>query len=174
MPYTRDPLSRRFDGKAVALIRRAYAVKGEWAGDYLPPPGPRARAWMASYGIYDPYQRDRWGELRWIRAYKRAVFWHLNWYGGVAGLRGLPNTGSGSGGWHSPVRGEWQTGIRVERPEWETARWAVRFRIHAGGSRTSRIGLEQSVRRGENWMDPDGRPTFRQSLPDDRDWESAR
>jgi hypothetical protein len=171
--YQRDPLSRRFDGLARELIGRAYRVRGEWAGAYVPPPGPRAWAWMLANGIYSPYERDRWGEIRWIRAYKRAVFWNVNWYGGVSGLRGQANTGAGSGGWHAPVRVEWQTGIRVERPGWTAARWAVRMRIHPGGAKTSRIGLERAERLGENWIDRDGRPTFRQSLPDDRPWERA-
>ena len=168
MAYQRDPLSRRFDARAVTLIGRAYAVKGSWAGTYVPPPGPRAMAWMRSQGI-SPYERDRWGEIRFLRAFKRAVFWQLNNYGGVTGLRGELNTGAGSGGWHAPVRGEWQTGVRNA-----DGLWAVRFRIHAGGSRTSRIGLERAMREGDNWIDASGHPTFRQSLPDDRDWEGAR
>jgi hypothetical protein len=163
--YRRDPLSVVFDGKAARLIRQAYAVKGAWAPDFLPPPGPRARLWMASQGI-DPYERDRWGELRYIRSYKRSVFWILQHYGGVSGLRAEPNTGSFSGGWHSPVRGQWETGIRNAE-----GLWAVRFRIHAGGSKTSRIGKERAIRLNENWVDRNGHPTFRQSQPDDRDWE---
>jgi hypothetical protein len=168
MPYQRDPLSVRFDGKAVRLVSRAYRVKGSWAGDFLPPPGPRARAWMAWHGI-DPYERDRWGELRYIRAFKRSVFWHLNTYGGVVSLREEKNTGAGSGGWHAPVRGEWQTGVRARQGE-HVGEWAVRFRIHPGGSKTSRIGKETAIRLGENWIDADGKPTFRQSTPEDRDY----
>ena len=173
MPYQRDPLSLRFDGKARQLVERAYAVKGQWAGDYVPPPGPRARLWMAAHGIYRPYEIDRWGEIRWLRAYKRSVFWLVNTYGGVTGLRDGPNTGAGSGGWHSPVRVEWQTGVRAERPEWTAARWAVRIRIHPGGSKTSRIGLARAAREGDRWIDDDGHPTFRQSLPEDRPWEAG-
>lgn len=164
MAYQRDPLSVRLDARAVRLVGKAYAVRGSWAGEYLPPPGPRARAWMGARGI-DPYERDRWGELRFIRAYKRAVFWQLNNYGGPAGLRGTLNTGAGSGGWHAPVRGEWQTGIRNAE-----GLWAVRFRIHASGSVTSRIGRERAQRLGDNWIDQDGHPTFLQSTPDDRDY----
>ena len=166
MPYRRDPLSEIFDGKAARLIRQAYAVKGAWAPDFLPPPGPRARLWMASQGI-DPYERDRWGELRYIRAYKRSVFWVLQHYGGVTGLRAEANTGSFTGGWHAPVRGEWQTGIRPTSGP-HVGEWAVRFRIHAGGSKTSRIGKERAQRLGDNWIDADGHPTFLQSTPDER------
>ena len=151
------------------MIARAYAVRGSWAGDFLAPPGPRARAWARAQGI-DLMERDRWGELRYIRAFKRSVFWQLNKYGGVAGLRGQVNTGAFSGGWRAPVRGQWETGVRVERPEWQTFRWAVRFRIHPGGSVTSRIGLQRAARLGDNWMDADGHPTFRQSTPEDRDY----
>jgi hypothetical protein len=169
MAYRRDPLSEVLDSWAVGLVQRAYSVRGAWAGGFVPPPGPRARLWMASQGI-NPYEIDRWGELRYIRAHKRSVFWLLNNYGGVTSLRSEKNTGAGSGGWHAPVRGEWQTGVRVERPEWTAARWAVRFRIHASGSVTSRIGRERSQRLGDNWIDADGKPTFRQSTPEDRDY----
>jgi hypothetical protein len=168
VPYQRDPLSIRFDDRAVRLVARAYRVKGSWAGDFIPPPGPRALAWMAWMGI-QPWERDRWGELRFIRAYKRACFWQLNNYGGVSELRGSLNTGAGSGGWHSPVRGEWQTGVRARQGE-HVGEWAVRFRIHAGGAKTSRIGLATAQRLGDNWIDADGHATFRQSLPDDRDY----
>lgn len=165
MAYQRDPLSVRFDPRAVVLVRRAYEVRGSWAGEYLPPPGPRARAWMRSQGI-NPYEIDRWGELRYIRGFKRSCFWWLNNYGGTRELRAEKNTGAGHGGWNSPVRGEWQTGVRnVE------GLWAVRFRIHAGGSVTSRIGRETALRLGDNWIDEDGTPTFRQSTPADRQWE---
>jgi len=165
--YQRDPLSVRLDPRAVRLVERAYVVRGAWAGEYLPPPGPRARAWMAREGI-NPYEIDRWGELRYIRGYKRAVFWLLNNYGGVTGLRGQLNTGAGSGGWHAPVRGEWQTGIRNAE-----GLWALRFRIHPSGRTTSKIGKERALRLGDNWIDEDGEPTFRQSTPADRPWESA-
>jgi hypothetical protein len=165
--YQRDPLSTRFDGKSARLISRAYAVRGAWAGDYLPPPGPRARLWMAAQGI-DPYERDRWGELRYIRSYKRSVFWVLNNYGGVAELRGEKNTGAGSGGWHAPVRGQWETGIRnVE------GAWAIRFRIHPAGrgdgrSETSRRGRQLGNALGNRWIDDDGHATYLQSTPDER------
>lgn len=171
-PYTRDPLSERFDVLARTFLARAYAVRGQWAGEYVPPPGPRARAWMLERGI-SPYEIDRWGEIRWIRAYKRSVYWTANWYGGTTGLRGEPNTGAGAGGWHAPVRLEWQTGIRVDRPGWSAARWAVRLRIHPAGSATSRIGREKAERLGDSWISRGGEPTFRQSLPDDRPWEHA-
>ena len=163
MAYRRDPLSVHFDGKARALVARAYAVKGAWAGDLLPPPGPRARLWMLGQGI-DPYERDKWGELRFIRSYKRACFWWLGHYGGVSELRAEPNTGAFAGkGWVAPVRGEWETGIRND-----AGAWGVRFRIHAGGSATSKIGKDRAMRLNDNWIGPGGKATWRQSTPDDR------
>jgi hypothetical protein len=166
--YKRDPLSERFDGKARELVEKAYRVKGEWAGGYVPPPGPQARQWMASHGILFPYERDRWGEIRWIRAYKRSVFHLVAWYGGVNGLRGERNTGAGGGGWHAPVRVQWETGLLVSKPEWAAARWAVRIRIHSAGDATSRIGREKAAAAGDAWITADGHATFRQSTPDDR------
>ena len=117
---------------------------------------------MLGQGI-DPYERDRWGELRYIRSYKRSVFWVLQHYGGVSGLRGEANTGSFSGGWHAPVRGEWQTGLRNTE-----GLWAVRFRIHDRGPKTSRIGKDRAIRLGENWIDADGKATYLASTPDER------
>ena len=171
MVYRRDPLSVRFDLPARRLVERAYERKGEWVYGFLPPPGPKARAWMASQGI-NPYERDRWGELRYIRAFKRACFWLLNNYGRAGKLGTTKNLGAGTGGWHSPVRGEWLTGIRVrDENDPNFGKWAVRFRIHAGGKTTSKIGRENALRRGDNWIDEDGVPTFRQSTPADRPWE---
>jgi len=123
---------------------------------------------MAARGI-NPYERDRWGEIRWIRSYKRSVFWTVKWYGGTDGLRGQPNSASGgvSSWWGAPVRVQWETGIRVEKPEWQGARWAVRMRLHRPGGATSEAGR----RARDPWIGADGHVTFRQSVPDDRDWE---
>ena len=168
-PFERDPLSVRFDPSARRLVERAYAVKGSWAGDFVPPPGPRARLWMAAHGIYSPYERDRWGEIRWLRAYKRSVYHLVNWYGGTTGLRGERNSGAGSEGWHAPVRVEWETGVRV-REGVHAGRWAVRIRIHPGGRATSRIGLARAAREGNAWMTADGHQTFRASTAADHEW----
>lgn len=159
-------MSVRLDPKAFSLLAKAYAAKGGWVGDYLAPPGPRARAWAASLGI-DLYERDRWGELRYIRAYKRAVFYNLWWYGGPGGLRAERNLTRSM-----YLRGQWETGLimRLEgHPHW--GEWAVRFRIHQGNSaKTSRDAKERATRLNENWMGADGKATFRQSTPEDRDY----
>lgn len=169
MAWQRDPVSVWFDPAARRLVERAYLVKGEWAGVYVGPPTPAQWARLGMLGI-NPYERDRWGEQRWIRAYKRSVFWLLNHYGGVSGLHDEPLTGAYSGTWVSPVRGQWETGLLVHKAGWPTRRRAVRFRIHAGGSRTSRIGKELAPK-GKRWIDDRGNATERVSFaPDANEW----
>lgn len=168
--YSRDPLSERFDLPARKLIEHAYANRGEWAGYLLPPPGPRARAWMAARGIR-PYERDRWGELRFIRSFKRSVYWQVKWYGGREGLRASRNSASGGkrSHWGAPVRVQWETGRQVTDPGGHLGAWAVRIRIHPKGKATAAAGR----RARDRWVDDEGHPTFRQSRPDlgDRPWE---
>lgn len=164
--YERDPLSVLFDQPAREFLQRAYAARGEWVGQYLPPPGVRGRAWAAFYGI-DPWAVDRWGEVRWVRAFERAVFWQAKYYGGTRGLRQTPNVASGGGDshWGAPIRVEWETGARVLRPGWPQRRWAVRIRIHPRSAKTERLGLAAR----HPWIH-NGRPTDWASTPADRDW----
>lgn len=150
-----------FDPAARRLVTRAYEVKGQWAGVYVGPPTPAQLAELAALGI-NPFGRDRWGEQRWIRGFKRSCFWLVNHYGGVAGLHDEPLVGAWSGTWVSPVRGQWETGQLVYRSGWATRRRAVRFRIHAGGSATSRIG-KQDAPKGKRWIDDRGHATERVS-----------
>ena len=174
MPYTRDPLSVRFDPAARSFLTDAYAAgTGTWVTRFLPPPGPRALAWMRAQGA-EPYERDRWGELRWIRAYKRAVYWQAKWYGGTSGLRASRNTASGGrrSRWGAPVRVEWQTGVRAPAGHAHAGDWAVRIRLHPAGYTTRMIGQENAIRRGDAWIIA-GQPTYLQSNPEfgDRPWE---
>jgi hypothetical protein len=167
--YTRDPLSARFDLPARRLVEEAYEVRGEWAGMILAPPGPRARQWMYAHGI-NPYERDRWGELRFIRSFKRSVFWQVKWYGGLYGLRATANSASGGAesNWGAPVRVQWQTGVQVDTGG-PLKSWAVRIRLHEPGDATRLAGRRDPNR----WIDDAGHPTFRQSNPayGDRPWE---
>lgn len=174
--YTRDPLSERFDVLSRQLIEEAYEVRGLWAGYLLPPPGPRARAWMASRGI-NPYERDRWGELRFIRAFKRSVFWQVKWYGGLYGLRGTANSASGGAesAWGAPVRVQWQTSRQVEVPGQALGSWAVRIRIWESGEVTRQAGRYYGNLDGNRWITDTGVPTSLQSNPayGDRPWETG-
>jgi len=172
--YSRDPLAVRFDPIARRLINAAYEDYGMWAGFLLPPPGLRARAWMAAHGI-QPYQRDRWGELRYVRAFKRSVYWQVKWYGGLYEMRGARNTASGGAAshWGAPVRVQWETGRLVDVPGQFLASQAVRIRLWPDTETTRRTGRARAIRLDENWIDEDGTPNERQSSPQygDRPWE---
>lgn len=159
----RDPVSEWFDEPAIALLRRAYAEPEEWAGQYLAPPSKRARATLALMGV-DPYEVDRWGEVRWVRAFKRSVFYQLRHHGYASGLRLDADRTSD---W--PGRAlEWQTGRRVTKAGWPTARWAIRVRLHPSGSAAHSAALRK-VPPSKRWIDPGtGRATELQSQPADR------
>ena len=129
-PSRRDPLSEWFDGAARNLITRAYANKGSWTGVYLAPPTPLQRAHAARLGIYDLGERDRWGEVRWVRAYKRAVYYQLKHHGWSDAPRWEENRVSA---WPA-VSLQWETGRRVLKSGWPSRRWAIRVRLHSGGA----------------------------------------
>jgi hypothetical protein len=67
------------DRPAAALLRRAYAAPGTWTATWLAPPGPGWRRWAAREGI-DLEETDRWGEVRWVRGFKRAVYYLHEWH----------------------------------------------------------------------------------------------
>ena len=160
MPAQRDPVSVWFDAAARQFLERAYASPGQWTGQYLAPPSPRAIARLALLGV-NPYGRDRWGEVRWVRAYKRAVYYQLRAHGTAARMdysrvRASP--------W--PARAlEWQTGARVLQPGWPARRWAIRIRLHPPGRAASEAAARLPASR--RWV-IDGRLTSRQSTPADR------
>lgn len=159
MPTTRDPLSEWFDPAARRLIRRAYARRGQWVGVYLAPPTLEQRARAAVLGVWDLYERDRWGEQRWVRAYKRAVYWQLRMHGWHDGPRFAETRASP---WPA-VALEWQTGRRVTRANWAGRRWAIRVRLHDGGQAAARAAAARPA--SEQWVG-----TARQSTVDDHDW----
>lgn len=160
--YSRDPLSERFDVAARQWLERAYKSKGEWSGQFLAPPGPSALAWCAARGI-DPFARDKWGERRWIRAMKRAVYYQAKWYGGLDGFRPERNSSPMS----SPIRIVWDTGPRVMRKGWAARRWSLQLKIVSKGAEAQRIGRAAKRR----WTDDEGRmnPEWGSTL-EDRDW----
>jgi hypothetical protein len=157
MVATRDPLSEWFDPAARRLITRAYGRRGEWTGVFLAPPSITQRAYAARIGIYDLYERDRWGEQRWVRAFKRSVYYQLKKHGYAEAPRWGETRISG---WPA-VALEWETGQRVMRAGWPQRRWAIRVRLHDGGSAASRAGRAKS----DSWVG-----TGRQSTVDDHDW----
>jgi hypothetical protein len=156
----RDPVSTWFDGAARQFLERAYKAQGEWAGQYLAPPSRRALATLAVMGV-NPYEVDRWGEVRWVRAYKRSVYYQLGLYGTARGMNyGRERVGD----W--PARSlEWQTGQRVLRSGWPSRRWALRVRLHPTGRAASEAA--RKIPQARRWV-VNGRPTELQSLPGER------
>jgi hypothetical protein len=169
MPLSRDPLSRWFDPAAVRLLERAYRNPGQWTGTYLSPPSVRARAAAGFLGIWDLAGRDKWGEVRWVRAYKRAVFYQHRLYGYSGDFRpGQPRASD-----HAGTSLEWQTGQRVLKAGWPSRKWAIRVRVHPAGTAATRAA-EDKVPASKRWTDPvTGAPTELQSTIADRDWETV-
>lgn len=163
MPAQRDPVSTWFDAAAVRLLRRAYERPGEWVGVYLAPPSQaQAGRLRALHPDYQPMARDRWGEYRWVRAYKRSVFWNLKKFGYHDELR--PGDYRLSD-W--PAKSlEWETGKRVIKQGWPQRRWAIRIRLHPTGYAASKAAREKVPVR-KRWI-VNGVPTERQSTPADR------
>jgi hypothetical protein len=164
MHNQRDPVSEWFDAPSRALLHRVYARQGEWVGQYLAPPSARARARLALLGI-DPWERDRWGEVRWVRAFKRSVYFNLKKHGYADGMHyGRERLSD----W--PTKSlEWQTGARVRKQGWPQARWAIRLRLHPTGASAHRAALVIPDR--DRWIDkPTGRANERQSTTADREW----
>jgi len=161
MGAPRDPVSIWFDDAARQLLERAYRNQGQWTGQYLAPPSPRALAAMALMGA-SPWERDRWGEVRWVRAYKRACYYQLKKYGTRDGMNYREPRASS---W--PARSlEWETGARVLKAGWPQRRWALRIRIHPTGAAASAAAREK-VKKADRWV-IGGRATDRQSTPANR------
>ena len=155
---SRDPLSVWFDPAAVRLMERAYQHPGQWTGTYLSPPSPRARAAAAFLGIWDLNERDRWGEVRWVRAFKRAVYHQHRLYGYSADFRpGRPRASD-----HAGTSLEWQTGQRILKPGWPSRKWAIRIRIHPAGTAAT-AAANRKIPDSGRWMSPSGQLTDLQS-----------
>jgi hypothetical protein len=161
---SRDPVSELFDPAARRLLTRAYDARGQWTGVFVAPPTPRQRAWAAAeLGIYDLSERDRWGEVRWVRGLKRSVYWNLRYYGRPTRID-FSEQRAGAGA-RTPFAAalEWQTGARVLKAGWPSRRWAVRIRIRPGGHAAVRA-VEQGPAR-QRWVG-----SSLQSTQADRDW----
>jgi hypothetical protein len=160
MAPPRDPVSVWFDSPARQYLERAYRNQGEWSGQYLAPPSPRALARLALMGV-NPYARDRWGEVRWVRAYKRAVYYQLKHHGTRTGM---DYSADRTSPW--PARSlEWQTGARIQKAGWPSRRWAIRIRIHPSGAAASRAA--SAIPEQRRWI-VNGRVTDLRSTPADR------
>lgn len=126
-PYKRDPISEWFDGVAVGWLERAYRHPGRWEVTYLGPPSRQRRAEAALLGAPDLDARDRWGEIRWVRALKRATYHNHKLYGYAEALRpGIPRASD------SAATGlRWETGQLIRKSGWPTRRRELRIQIVA-------------------------------------------
>lgn len=95
---TRDPVSELLDGGARILLERAFAARGGWVQTRLADPSPEHRSWAASIGIdldgpdNAPTRSGRRKDMRsrWGRAFTRALYYQLKWYGSPGRLRKSP------------------------------------------------------------------------------------
>ena len=170
-PYAsrRDPLSEWFDGKSRELLRRAYARREQWTGSYLAPPTPEQRARASLMGIYNLYERDRWGEVRWVRAYKRSVYYQMKRHGSADAFRPghtrmelNPATGKERPAKWPGAALEWETVGRASRPGWLGRGWEIRVSVHSRGTASYRAAVASSTYWPGSGL---------QSTADDHDWE---
>lgn len=160
----RDPLSQWFDSAAARLVARAYASRGQWTGIYLSQPSIGQRAAAAAIGEFDLYGRDRWGEVRWVRAFKRSVFWAHKQYGYAGEFRlGQPRASD-----HPGTSLEWQTGQLVMKSGWPSRRWAIRVRVHPAGAAATEAA--RAIPASRRWVDSAGHATSRRSDASDDNW----
>lgn len=127
--YQRDPVSEWFDRAAEQWLERAYRRPGKWEPTYLAPPSAARRAQAHLMGE-DLDKRDRWGELRWVRAFKRAVYNAHKLYGYAADFR--PGDARASDAGATALR--WETGGLLRKSGWPTRRRELRIMIVPGGA----------------------------------------
>lgn len=164
---TRDPVSELFDPGARALLARAYAAKGRWAGTRLADPGPRHLAWAARVGINvggpDPAAGGE-ARSRWARGFVRSLYYQHKWWsdgdGGFRRTRRIEPRHAGAL--------EVEVGRRVPVLGVIPAGRAVRVRIRPGGQAALRAvkRLPDSAR----IYSDSGAPAGRWADPNRRDW----
>lgn len=168
-PYTRDPLSEWFDSAAAGWLARAYRRPGHWEITYLAPPS-RARRLEAAVtlSITDLDQRDRWGERRWTRAFKRCVYWQHKTYGYGGSFRPgemrlAPTAGTAL---------KWETRGLVQKSGWPTRRLELAIMIVPGGDEAA--AAVQSTRQPAKRFTSTAGEKFRSKpAPPDRAWETG-
>lgn len=128
-PYQRDPLSEWFDGAAADWLARAYRRPGKWEVTYLAPPTAHRRLIARQLGETDLDKVDRWGEKRWTRAYKRAVYHNHKNYGYAESFR----PGETRAAPAAATALKWETGKLVRKAGWPTRRLELRIMIVPGG-----------------------------------------
>lgn len=76
MPFTRDPLSERYDAAAARLVAQARSRPGRWASVLIPRPRGRSAVLqiMREAGI-ELEAADAGGLTPWERAFQRSAYW---------------------------------------------------------------------------------------------------
>lgn len=123
--YTRDPISEWFDGAAAAWLERAYRHPGRWEPTYLAPPSKARRLQARQLGETDLDARDRWGEIRWVRAFKRATYWQHKTYGYADAFR--PGEDRAAPTAATALR--WDDGGLIRKAGWPTRRRELRIMV---------------------------------------------
>lgn len=152
MRYTRDPISEWWDGPAVALLRRAYEQPGKWTGVYQPAPSQGNRLLARAAGV-QLGKRDKWGENRWTRSFKRAIYWNFK-----QDMMGVPDD-------QRPAL-EYRHGPMVKLTGQARKRQLVEVRVMAGGPAVEEAYAKLARRRKAFTREP-----ALQSTIADRDWE---
>jgi len=164
--YTRDPLSEWFDGAAAGWVARAYRKPGQWEITYLAPPSQARRLQAAvELGIGDLDEIDRWGEPRWTRAFKRAVFHQNKLYGYAGEFRpGDPRLSDSAA-----TAIKWETRGLVRKQGWPTRRRELAIMIVPGGDAAA--AAAGSARPAARYTSPAGERLRSKPAPPDRPWE---
>lgn len=163
-PYERDPISTWFDRAAEDWLSRAYRHPGKWEITYLAPPTPARRVMARQLGETDLDKVDRWGERRWTRAYKRAVFWNHKEYGYGEGLRmGDPRVSDTAG---TGLR--WETGGLIRKSGWPTRRLELRIMVVDANAAYAAAGQRPATRRYDLSDSYRSKPG-----PPDRPWDGG-
>jgi hypothetical protein len=145
--FQRDPVSVQFDPAARRFLARAYANDGAWTGTYLARPDPSWRAWGLFHG-FDLESRDQWGEVRWVRGFKRACYWNLANYGYTGGLQGDRRISK-----DARARAlVWETGQLVLKSGWPGRRYAIRIKVVPGGQAAA-AHVENHVPRAKRYTE---------------------
>jgi hypothetical protein len=156
MAAERDPVSVLFDRGARALLARAYATPGQWAGTSVAPPSPRHIAHFAGRGI-NVLGQDQWGRDRWAAGFVRALYYQHKWFyvqGQLGHVRRMTPNDS--------------RGLQYELGRMTLRGRAVRIRVRPGGAAAMRA-VKRLPDARRIYRD-DGSPAARWADPAGRDW----
>ena len=159
MPFERDPVSRMWDGAALAILARARAQPGRWVATRIAQPSDFQRARLLRQGI-NPDGPDNTSAAggrskatnarsRWGRGFVRAVYYNRASDEAVKVEVGIMRPAVG----------------RIPRGR------AVRVMVLEGGAAARRAAA--ALPEGKRLFDTEGHPGDRWSDPERRDWDTV-